>query len=85
MASFDFNKFLAILTDKQRAAVLSCRTEAEFEQVLDDFDIQIPDEMMEMVAGGRARFASVIIAGVLAATAAGAAMAAAVNTMSVSV
>ena len=85
MAKFDFNEFLNILSDKQRAAVLSCRTEAEFEQVLDDFDIQIPDEMMEMVAGGRARFASVIIAGVLAATAAGATMAAAVNTMSVSV
>ena len=75
MANFNFNDFLNILSDKQRAAVLSCRTESEFEQVIDDFDIQIPDEMLEQVAGGRGKFSSVIIACVIGATAAGATIA----------
>ena len=66
MANFDFNDFLNILNDKQRKAVLSCRTEAEFEQVMDDFDIEIPDEMLEMVAGGKGKLFSVLLSGVLA-------------------
>ena len=41
MANFDFNIFLNTLNDKQRTAVLSCRTEAEFEQVIDDYDIDV--------------------------------------------
>ena len=61
MANFDFNSFLNILNDKQRTAVLACRTEDEFEQVIDDFDIQIPDELLEDVAGGKG-FAPVAIA-----------------------
>ena len=67
MANFDFNSFLNILNDKQRTAVLACRTEDEFEQVIDDFDIQIPDELLEDVAGGKG-FAPVAIAAILAFT-----------------
>ena len=68
MANFDFNTFLNILNEKQRNAVLSCRTEAEFEQVIDDFDIEIPDEMLEMVAGGRGKLIPLLFAGVLTVT-----------------
>ena len=75
MANFDFNIFLNTLNDKQRTAVLSCRTEAEFEQVIDDYDIEIPDDMLEMVSGGKSGFAAVAMATILAVTGAGATIA----------
>jgi len=53
MSSMNFNEFLETLTEEQRTAVLACRTEEELEQVIDDYDIDIPDEMLVSVAGGK--------------------------------
>lgn len=60
MTNFDMNDFLNTLTPQQRAAVLECRTEEELEKVIDDQDIDIPDELLEEVAGGKGFFPAVM-------------------------
>ena len=53
MENMDFNAFLNTLTEEQKTAVLACRTEEELQQVIDDYDIEIPDELLVGVAGGK--------------------------------
>ena len=60
MTNFDFNKFLETLKEEQKAAVLSCKTEDELEKVIDDYDIELTDEMLADVAGGKGFFQAVI-------------------------
>ena len=70
MENMNFNDFLATLAEEQRAAILACRTEEELEQVIDDYDIEIPDEMLVGVAGGKGEFLAAALASlVLLATA----------------
>lgn len=79
MANFNFNDFLNTLSEKQKAAVLSCRTEEEMESVIDEFDIEIPDEMLEMVAGGKGKLISALLAGAIAVIGVGAVAAVTAN------
>ena len=60
MTNSDFNKFLETLTEEQKAAVLACKTEDELEKVIDDYDIELTDEMLADVAGGKGFFQAVI-------------------------
>ena len=53
MSNINVQEFLNSLTGEQRAAVLACKTEDELEQVIDDYDIDLPDEMLAEVAGGK--------------------------------
>ena len=53
MESMDFAAFLNTLTEEQKTAVLACRTEEELQQVIDDYDIEIPDELLVGVSGGK--------------------------------
>ena len=52
METMSFNDFLNTLTETQRNAVLACRTEEELEQIIDDYDIEIPNEMLASTSGG---------------------------------
>ena len=58
-------EFLNSLTEEQRAALTACRTEEELEQVIDDYDIEIPDEMLVGVAGGKG-IMPLLMAGIIA-------------------
>ena len=71
MENMNINTFLDTLTEEQKSKVLACKTEDELEQVLDDYDIEIPDEMLEDVAGGKG-FVPMAMAAILAFTIAGA-------------
>ena len=71
MENMNINTFLDTLTEEQKSKVLACKTEDELEQVLDDYDIEIPDEMLEDVAGGKG-FVPMAMATILAFTIAGA-------------
>ena len=66
MEHMNFNDFLSTLTMEQKNAVLSCKTEEELEQVIDDYDIEIPDEMLVGVAGGKGKILSFLAAGIIA-------------------
>ena len=70
MENMNINTFLDTLTEEQKSKVLACKTEDELEQVLDDYDIEIPDEMLEDVAGGKG-FVPMAMAAILAFTIAG--------------
>ena len=70
MENMNINTFLDTLTEEQKSKVLACKTEDELEQVLDDYDIEIPDEMLENVAGGKG-FVPMAMAAILAFTIAG--------------
>ena len=48
----DIMAFLGTLTDTQKEKLLACTSADELEQILDDYDIEIPDEMLEAIAGG---------------------------------
>ena len=74
MKDFNANDFLNTLNEEQRKAVLACKTEDELEKVIDDYDIDLPDEMLEEVAGGKG-FIPVLMAGIIAFSGAGAVMA----------
>ncbi|MCR4644168.1 MAG: hypothetical protein K5695_01990 [Oscillospiraceae bacterium] len=67
-------EFLNSLTEEQRAALTACRTEEELEQVIDDYDIEIPDEMLAGVAGGKG-IMPLLMAGIIAFSGAAAAAA----------
>ena len=71
MENMNINTFLDTLTEEQKSKVLACKNEDELEQVLDDYDIEIPDEMLEDVAGGKG-FVPMAMAAILAFTIAGA-------------
>ena len=71
MENMNINTFLDTLTEEQKSKVLACKTEDELEQVLDDYAIEIPDEMLEDVAGGKG-FVPMAMAAILAFTIAGA-------------
>ena len=38
----NMNSFIDGLNEKQKSAVLACKTEAELERVIDDYDIELP-------------------------------------------
>ena len=65
MNNMNFNNFLTTLTEEQRTALTACRTEEELEQVIDDYDIEIPDEMLVGVAGGKG-IMPLLMAGIIA-------------------
>ena len=68
-------EFLNLLTEEQRTALLACKTEEELDNVIDEYDIDIPDEMLVGVAGGKG-FLPMLMAGIMAFSSAGAAIAA---------
>ena len=84
MAKFNFENFLNGLNERQKKAVLACKTELELEKVMDDHDIEVPADMLETVTGGKG-FMPLLMSGILAFSGAGAAVATAASTMSVSV
>ena len=53
MTNFNANEFLNTLTEEQKTKVLTCKTEEEITQVIDEYDIEIPDEMLAEVTGGK--------------------------------
>ena len=63
MRDTNVQNFLNALTEKQRAAVLACKTEEALSKVIDDYDIDLPDEMLEDVAGGKGKLLPVLLAG----------------------
>ena len=64
MNDTNVQNFLDTLTEEQRAAVLACKTEEELEQVIDDYDIELPDEMLTEVTGGKG-FLPMLMAGIM--------------------
>ena len=67
----DIMAFLGTLTDTQKEKLLACTSADELEQILDDYDIEIPDEMLEAIAGGRGRFVPTLLAGIIMLSGAG--------------
>ena len=57
--------FLNSLTEEQRTAVFACKTEEDLEKVVDEYDIDLPDEMLADVAGGKG-ILPFILAGIMA-------------------
>ena len=65
MEKFDAQAFLATLTPEQKEAVQNCKTTEELEEVMDKYDIALPEEMLEEIAGGRGgRLIATILAGI---------------------
>ena len=58
--------FLNSLTEEQRTAVFACKTEEDLEKVVDEYDIDLPDEMLADVAGGKGRLLPALMAGIMA-------------------
>lgn len=54
--------FVNNLTEEQRRALLDCKTREELEKVIDNYDIDLPDEMLEGVTGGKG-FVPFLLAG----------------------
>ena len=67
MENTNIQAFLDSLSEEQRTAVLACKTAEELDRVIDDYDIEIPDEMMADVAGGKG-VAPFLLAGIMALT-----------------
>ena len=67
----NMNSFLDGLNEKQKSAVLACKTEAELERVIDDYDIELPDELLSEVAGGKGKLIPLLLAGLLTLSAVG--------------
>lgn len=74
MENFNFQDFLDTLTEEQRSALLACKTEEELEQAIDDYDIDIPDEMLVEVAGGKGKLIPTLLAGIIVLSGAAATM-----------
>lgn len=66
MENKNVQEFLNSLTEEQRAAVLACKTEEDLEKVVDEYDIDLPDEMLADVAGGRGGLLPALMAGIMA-------------------
>ena len=65
MENMKTQEFLNTLTDEQQAAVLACKTEEELEKVFDDHDIELSDDMLEGVMGGKGFFQSLIASAIV--------------------
>jgi hypothetical protein len=57
--------FLNSLTKEQRTAVLACRTEEELNKAMGDLDIELTEEMLDGVTGGKG-FMPVLMASIMA-------------------
>lgn len=71
MTEKNIREFIDTLTEEQRAAVLACKDEEELAQVLDDHDVEIPDEMLADVTGGKC-FIPALLASIMIVSGAGA-------------
>ncbi len=65
MDNKNVQEFLNSLTEEQRAAVLACKTEEDLEKVVDEYDIDLPDEMLADVAGGKGGLLPALMAGIM--------------------
>ena len=45
-------EFYASLSDEVKAKLKACKTEDEMKKVLEDADIELPDELLETISGG---------------------------------
>jgi hypothetical protein len=37
------------LTEEQRTAIIACKTEEDFDRAVDEYDFDLPDEMLKLV------------------------------------
>lgn len=71
MTEKKISEFIDTLTEEQRAAVPACRNEEQLAQVLDEHDVEIPDEILAEVTGGKG-FIPALLASIMIVSAGGA-------------
>jgi hypothetical protein len=71
MENTKVQNFLNSLTDEQRTAVLACRTEEELNKAIGDLDIELTEEMLDGVTGGKGLLQTIVASAIMFTSAAG--------------
>lgn len=64
MQLFNTQSFFDNLTPIQKEKILECRSTEELERVMDEYDIELPEEYLDDVTGGKGRFLSAALAAI---------------------